>query len=96
MLDRISVSIYRNECTAIVGPNGSGKSTVLRLIAGLIPAGSGTREVSVTQIKIGYVPDRFPILRFTPKEYLLDMGRLQGIPATRLQKRVEELLTFLI
>ncbi len=41
VLDRIDLQIYAGEGLAIIGPSGTGKSTILRLIAGLIPADEG-------------------------------------------------------
>ena len=41
-LDDISVSIPSGQLTALLGPSGGGKSTLLRIIAGLEHADSGT------------------------------------------------------
>jgi ABC-type transporter Mla maintaining outer membrane lipid asymmetry ATPase subunit MlaF len=41
LLDNIDLTIYRGEAVAIIGPSGTGKSTILRIIAGLLPADSG-------------------------------------------------------
>jgi phospholipid/cholesterol/gamma-HCH transport system ATP-binding protein len=41
VLDNIDLTIYRGEAVAIIGPSGTGKSTILRIIAGLLPADSG-------------------------------------------------------
>ena len=42
ILENININIQEGEFLAILGPSGSGKSTLLRIIAGLIPASSGT------------------------------------------------------
>lgn len=42
VLDNVDLTVYQNEALAIVGPSGTGKSTVLRIIAGLLPADAGT------------------------------------------------------
>lgn len=38
----ISFSLGAGEALVVTGPNGSGKSTMLRIVAGLLPAASGT------------------------------------------------------
>ncbi|RDB47763.1 nitrate/sulfonate/bicarbonate ABC transporter ATP-binding protein [Tsukamurella tyrosinosolvens] len=44
VLDDIELTIRPGEIVALLGRSGSGKSTLLRIIAGLIPATSGTVE----------------------------------------------------
>ena len=41
ILDGIDLNIYRGEALVIIGPSGTGKSTILRIIAGLLPADAG-------------------------------------------------------
>ncbi len=43
----------RGQRTVLVGPNGSGKSTLLKLLAGVLPVQSGTREPG-HNVKVGY------------------------------------------
>jgi NitT/TauT family transport system ATP-binding protein len=40
-LDQISVDFPRGELTTLLGPSGCGKTTLLKIIAGLLPATSG-------------------------------------------------------
>ncbi|MBP2643207.1 MAG: ssuB [Firmicutes bacterium] len=42
ILEDINLSVNEGEFLAILGPSGSGKSTLLRIIAGLIPASTGS------------------------------------------------------
>lgn len=42
VLDRIDLTIAKGELVALLGRSGSGKSTLLRIMAGLIPATSGS------------------------------------------------------
>jgi ATPase subunit of ABC transporter with duplicated ATPase domains len=44
VLKEVSFAVERGEKIAIIGPNGIGKSTLLRIIAGLIPADKGRVE----------------------------------------------------
>jgi len=45
-LDNVSLAATDREFVALLGPSGCGKSTLLKLIAGLIPASSGTIRVN--------------------------------------------------
>ncbi len=40
-LDSVSISFPRGELTSLLGPSGCGKTTLLKIIAGLLPATSG-------------------------------------------------------
>ena len=42
ILDNVDLDIYPGEALVIIGPSGTGKSTILRIIAGLMPADGGT------------------------------------------------------
>jgi ABC-2 type transport system ATP-binding protein len=63
----LDMDVAAGETVALAGPNGSGKSTALRLLAGLLPATSGSGEVlgcslqsldRLTRNAIGYLPQR--------------------------------------
>ncbi|MGP3696250.1 ABC transporter ATP-binding protein [Rhodobacter sp. NSM] len=41
-LDRISLTLGRDEVVVVLGPSGCGKTTLLRLVAGLIPPDAGS------------------------------------------------------
>ena len=47
----IDLKIRRGEFVAIVGPSGCGKSTLLKLVAGLLPATSGTISIGGNAVK---------------------------------------------
>jgi NitT/TauT family transport system ATP-binding protein len=44
-LRHLDLDVAAGSFTAIIGPNGCGKSTLLRVVAGLLPATSGTVEL---------------------------------------------------
>lgn len=81
VLNNINLAILRGETLAVIGANGTGKSTLLRIIAGLSNLSSGRRILcdKGDKLKIGYVPDYFPKLNFTPYEYICHMGKMQGL-----------------
>lgn len=93
VLDNINLKIVRGQNLAIIGDNGTGKSTLLRIIAGLSGLSSGKRILCTNgdKLKIGYVPDRFPKLNFTPYEYIYYMGKIEGFSQTYIDKCSSEL-----
>ncbi len=59
-LDRVSLGVEPGEFVSIVGPSGCGKSTLLSIIAGILPASSGTVTLGGQPIRrpsprIGYM-----------------------------------------
>lgn len=56
VLDQLDFTMYRGEAIAIIGPSGTGKSTILRIIAGLLPADEGEVYVSGKK-RIGLIED---------------------------------------
>lgn len=92
VLQNISWSLSRGECVAIIGSNGAGKSTLLHIIAGLAIPSDGSRVEQAKPIRIGYVPERFPALRFRPSEYLHHMAGIQGLDKQEATKRIDAML----
>jgi ABC-type Mn2+/Zn2+ transport system ATPase subunit len=70
LLNGISFSVSRGEFVGIIGPNGAGKSTLLNVIAGferfegtlrLFGRSESWKRARETRLRIGYVPQLFPI-----------------------------------
>ncbi|MDO4468582.1 MAG: ABC-F family ATP-binding cassette domain-containing protein [Bacillota bacterium] len=53
LVEDFNYILLKNQKLGIIGPNGCGKSTLMKLMAGLVEADSGTVEMGET-IKIGY------------------------------------------
>jgi ATP-binding cassette subfamily F protein 3 len=49
----LDCTVERNQRTVLVGPNGAGKSTLLKLLAGVLPIQSGSRELG-HNVQVGY------------------------------------------
>ncbi|NER79102.1 MAG: ABC transporter ATP-binding protein [Leptolyngbya sp. SIO1D8] len=56
VLDGLDLTMGRGEAIAIIGPSGTGKSTILRIIAGLLPADSGDIYIAGQQ-RFGLIED---------------------------------------
>ncbi|MFJ4869896.1 ATP-binding cassette domain-containing protein [Streptomyces sp. NPDC088757] len=75
----------------ITGTNGTGKSTLLRLLAGIDAPTEG--RVTGRPARTAYVPERFPVaLPFTALDYLVRLGRVQGLGRTDARVRAGEWL----
>ena len=102
VLHGITFRLAKGEVVGLLGPNGAGKSTTIKLIAGILAAGSGTisvtglplpeRAVDVKQ-RIGYVPESAVLFdSLTGQEFLELCGRLHGVEEETLQKRIADML----
>ncbi len=80
----------------LAGASGTGTSTVWGI--GQDEGGPAQRKWgrastgSGLSRRIGLVPERMPVLRFSPVEYLTHMGAVRGMSAARLRERTGELL----
>ena len=63
----------RGQRMVLVGPNGAGKSTLLKLLAGVLPVQSGTREVG-HNVKVGYF-SQYRVEMFKPTQTVLETAR---------------------
>jgi NitT/TauT family transport system ATP-binding protein len=55
-LDMVNLSVPEGSFVSILGPSGCGKSTLLRIVAGLLPATSGSVTIAGTRV-LGPNPD---------------------------------------
>ena len=97
----LSLQVAPGEMVALVGASGCGKTTVLKLIAGLLAAGSGTiamdgQSASATPVekrRAGMVfqkPLLFPYLSVA--ENVGFSLKMRGAPGAEILSRVEEAL----
>lgn len=87
-----SFSVAPGEFVCIVGPSGCGKTTVLRILAGLEEALSGTVHLSGTMPPAMVFQEASVLPWLTVSENIALPLRLKGVPRDRRDARVRELL----
>lgn len=91
ILEDINFSVEKGKTIALVGHNGCGKSTLLRMIALLTTVSEG-KIIHHKKWKMTYIPERFPKSDFTAREYVVNMGMLEGLSKEEAKERGRELL----
>jgi sulfate transport system ATP-binding protein len=100
-LDDVSVSIPTGQLTALLGPSGGGKSTLLRIIAGLDSADSGTVSIAGTDAtrlpaqkrNVGFVFQHYAVFKHLTVARNVAFGlEIRKKPKDEVAARVDELL----
>ncbi|GAC1440615.1 MAG: hypothetical protein NVS3B26_10310 [Mycobacteriales bacterium] len=99
-VDGFDLSVGAGTSVALVGRNGAGKSTTMRVLAGVLPATSGSvvvagidaaNDPAAVRAAVGYCPDVGGLIpRATPWEHLQLAARLRGM--SDWQGRARDLL----
>ena len=102
-VNHANFSVGPGEVLGYLGPNGSGKSTTVKMIVGLMPPSHGVvryngediqNDLIAYKAQVGYVPEEAHIYTYlTGPEYLRLVGRLRGIPAERLETKINRFLS---
>ena len=100
-LDDVTVSIPTGQLTALLGPSGGGKSTLLRIIAGLEHADSGTVHIdgvdsthfSPQRRNVGFVFQHYAAFKHLSVFRNVAFGlEIRKRPKDEIRQRVNELL----
>ncbi len=100
-LDDVNVSLPTGQLTALLGPSGGGKSTLLRIIAGLDAADSGTISIegtNATQLppqkrNVGFVFQHYAVFKHMTVAKNVAFGlEIRKRPKEEITARVDELL----
>src|SRR5829696_8350024 len=100
-LDDVTVSLPTGQLTALLGPSGGGKSTLLRIIAGLDTADTGTVAIEGTNAtklppqkrNVGFVFQHYAVFKHMTVAKNVAFGlEIRKTPKAEVKRRVAELL----
>ncbi len=98
----LNFKIEGSKCVGFLGPNGAGKTTTLKMFTDLIRPSSGEALINGLNVhthkkealaSVGTLietPEIYPSL--TPKEALMMIAEIRGVPSAERNKRIEEVL----
>jgi sulfate transport system ATP-binding protein len=101
VVDNVSFEVKPGELVGLLGPSGGGKSTILRIIAGLETADSGTVALDGKRVdhlhardrNVGFVFQHYALFRHMTVEDNVAFGLdVQGVHWKRRKERVKDLL----
>ncbi|MBC3880504.1 AAA-associated domain-containing protein [Undibacterium sp. LX40W] len=98
VLDKVNFQLKEGEIVALLGKSGSGKSTMLRIMAGLIPADHGDMTYRDKTIfgpvaGIAMVFQSFALFPWLTVQQNVELGlEAQGVPAAERERRADEVL----
>ncbi len=101
-LDDVSVSVPTGRLTALLGPSGGGKSTLLRIVAGLEEADSGTVVIDGDDVttatpqrrNVGFVFQHYAAFKHMTVARNVAFGlEIRKVPKAQVRERVHELLS---
>jgi ATP-binding cassette, subfamily F, member 3 len=92
ILEDISFSITNSERVGLIGPNGCGKTTLMRILAGLEQADSGTVVSTRPNLRIGYLAQG---IDFNPEQTLQTTLSLNLVSQAELESEIASLASAL-
>ncbi len=101
-IENVSFKVDKGEIVGFLGPNGAGKTTTMRILAGYMPASSGTATIAGYDIlhqslearkHIGYLPETVPLYPdMTVRSYLRFSATIRGLAKDKLDSRIREVM----
>jgi ABC-2 type transport system ATP-binding protein len=101
-ITNVTFSVEPGEILGFLGPNGAGKTTTMRILAGYLPATTGTARIagydvhehslSVRQ-RIGYLPETPPLYpEMTVAGFLDFVAQIKGVPAGDRPQKISQVM----
>ncbi|MDJ0531503.1 MAG: ABC transporter ATP-binding protein [Xenococcaceae cyanobacterium MO_207.B15] len=101
-IEDVHFSVKSGEIIGFLGPNGAGKTTTMRILAGYLPASTGTAKIAGYDVheqsmevrrRIGYLPENPPLYPdMRVKDFLEFVAKIKGVSGRDRQKRVTSAL----
>ncbi len=101
-IEDLSFGVQPGEILGLLGPNGAGKTTTMRILAGYLPATSGTAHLAGYEVhtnpmavrqRIGYLPETPPLYPdMTVEGFLHFVARLKGVSSGDRRRQVNSAL----
>ncbi len=99
-VDDLSFQVEPGEVLGFLGPNGAGKTTTMRILAGFLPATSGSATVCGFDVdtqsidakrRIGYLPEGAPNYpEMSPRSFLAFVADIRGLEGAARTSRLDE------
>lgn len=103
-IDNLFLNVDRGETFGLIGPDGAGKTTTTRVLLGLLKRSAGTsrilgfdsmRDTYRIRERVGYIAQQFVLPSdLTVLENMHFFAGIQGVDASKQNKRIPELLRF--
>jgi len=99
-VSNLNLKIEGSKCVGFLGPNGAGKTTTLKMFTDLIRPSAGEALINGVNVHtqkkkalalvaaLIETPEIYPSL--TPREALMMIAEIRGVPNTERKKRIEE------
>ncbi|ELS01525.1 ABC-type multidrug transport system, ATPase component [Xenococcus sp. PCC 7305] len=97
-IEDVNFTVETGEIIGFLGPNGAGKTTTMRILAGYLPATTGTAKIAGYDVhqqsmevrrRIGYLPENPPLYpEMTVEGFLNFVAKIKGVAKCDRKKKV--------
>jgi len=98
----VSFHVAQGEIVGFLGPNAAGKSTTMRVLAGYMPATSGTARIAGFDVatapievkrRVGYLPENVPLYpEMTVRGFLRYAANVKAVARDRIGAEIDRVL----